>query len=301
MNSVTCQASSERHRSLTPREVRAAAFSGRPLRRWGTHATAATRAGRAHRARAPRQPTPASWATGALRPAASAALMPSAVEYTLVMRPMRSGNSRLTMPGKSTLPTAIAAPRSAVPRKSAASAPAERTRIPAASASRLASSARSTPNTRASRGAIGESTPNVRSGSVVSRPATPLDTLVSARISPIRGATEVSAGRRFAARSTSPETSNTHRKPEGPRWSARSAVSVAGTFFVMQTGYTAARVRALPTLPKGDDRVGDDRPRLALLPLYAVNRLLLPHGRVWRGQVDTGRELEPEVCFAVDE
>src|SRR5215212_9494754 len=123
MNSVTCQASSERHRSLTPREVRAAAFSGRPLRRWGTHATAATRAGRAHRARAPRQPTPASWATGALRPAASAALMPSAVEYTLVMRPMRSGNSRLTMPGKSTLPTAIAAPKSAVPRKSAASAP----------------------------------------------------------------------------------------------------------------------------------------------------------------------------------
>src|SRR5918995_1231043 len=280
MKSVTCQASGERHRPPTPPGVRTGAFSDLLLWSCGTHATAATKAGRAQRAREPRQPT--SCATGTLTPAASAALMPRAVEYTLVMSPMRAGNSRFTIPGRSTLPTAIAAPSSAVPRKSIITVPAERNRIPAASASRLTSSANSMPNARASRGAPGESKPNARSGSVVSRPATPLDTPVLSRISPIRGATEVSAGRRLAARSKSAATSSTPRRCEGPR---RSAVSLAETF-VMQTGYTAARARI---------------PRRALPSLYTVHRLPLLRRRVGRRQVNPWRELEPEIRLAIDE
>jgi hypothetical protein len=54
--------------------------------------------------------------------------------------------------------------------------------IPAASTSRLANSMRSIPNRRATHGTIGDSTPNARSGSIVSRPATPLDMPVSVRI-----------------------------------------------------------------------------------------------------------------------
>src|ERR687889_624508 len=207
MNSVTCQARGERHRSLTTGEFRADGSAGRSLRlSWGSQATLARMAGRAHTARAPRQPTLASWARGTLTPAASAALIPREVEYKLVMGPACSGNSRLMRPGKSTLPIAIAAPSMAVPRKSATTDPVQRTRMPAARTSRLASSARSMPKRRATRGAIGESRPNARSGSVVRSPATPLEMPVSARIWPIKGATPVSEGRRLAARSTIPST-----------------------------------------------------------------------------------------------
>src|SRR5215212_9617420 len=217
MNSVTCQARDERHRSLTPGEPRADRSAGRSLRpSCGSQATAAMRAGRAHTAKAPRQPMPASCAKGTLTPAASAALMPREVEYTLVMRPACSGNSRLTRPGKSTLATAIAAPRMAVPKKSAAPAPAQRNSMPATRTRKLASSARSMPNRRATRGAIGESRPKAKSGSVVRSPATPLDMPVSARIWPIKGATPVSAGRRLAARSTIPNTKRKLRRRERP-------------------------------------------------------------------------------------
>src|SRR5919107_3652292 len=106
MNSVTCQARGERHKLLTLCELREDAPPGRSLRRsWGIQATAARKAGRAHKARDPRQPMTVRPIMGALTPAASAALMPNAVEYTLVMRLACSGNSRLTREGKSTLPT----------------------------------------------------------------------------------------------------------------------------------------------------------------------------------------------------
>src|SRR5215203_7376194 len=182
MNSVTCQASSELHKPVTPREVPVDALAGLTPRVWGNHATAATRARSAHKAKDPRQPMPACSATGKLAPAAIAALRANAVEYVLVMRPVRSGNSRFTRLGKSTLPTAIAAPRTAVPKNSAATAPAERSRMPAASTSRLASNTRSIPNRRANRGAIGDSTANAKSGNPVSRPATPLDIPVDVEI-----------------------------------------------------------------------------------------------------------------------
>src|SRR5918994_6397496 len=169
---------------------------------WGSQATPARRAGRTHTAKAPRQPT--SCARGTLTPAASAALMPSDVVYTLVMRPACSGNSRLTRLGKSTLATAIAAPRTTVPKNRAATDPAQRSRMPATRTSRPASSTRSMPNRRATRGATGESRPKARSDNVVRSPASPLDMPVSARIWPIKGATPVSAGRRLAANSTIP-------------------------------------------------------------------------------------------------
>src|SRR3712207_5530868 len=217
MNSVTCQARGERHRSLTPGELRADGSAGISLRpSWGSQATPARRAGTAHTARAPRQPIPATCARGTLTPAANAALMPSEVEYTLVMMPARPGNSRLTRLGKSTLATAIADPRTTVPKNRAATASAQRNRIPAARTSRLASSTRSMPNRRATRGAIGESRPKARSGNVVRSPATPLDIPVSARIWPIKGATPVSAGRRLAASSTIPNIRRRLRRRERP-------------------------------------------------------------------------------------
>src|SRR5829696_5348933 len=215
MNSVTCHASGERHKEI-PRGSRSDAFASPPPRTRGSHATAARTAGTANSARERRQPRPVCCEIGKLAPAASAAATPIAVEYTLVARPARSGNSRLTRPGKSTLPTAMAAPKTAVPTKSNATGPAERTRMPAARTSRLASKARSMPIRRASRGAPGESNPNASRGSAVSRPATPLDTPVSARTSPIKGGNAVSAGRRFAAKSKIPTTSNTPRTREGP-------------------------------------------------------------------------------------
>src|SRR5919107_176369 len=134
MNSVTCQASTELHNPVTPREVPVDAFAGSALRIWGNHATAATRARRAHKAKDPRQPMSTWYAIGKLAPAAIAALTANAVVYVLVMRPVRSGNSRFTRLGKSTLPTAIAAPRMAVPKNSAATAPAERRTTPPARA-----------------------------------------------------------------------------------------------------------------------------------------------------------------------
>src|SRR5918994_3029005 len=217
MNSVTCQASGERARSLILGEFGPDERVGRSLRpSWGNHATQARRAGRAHTARAPRQPMPSSFVRGTLTPAASAALMPREVEYMLVIRPARSGNSRLTRPGKSTLPNAIAAPRIAVPRNSVATVPSHRNRMPAARTSRLASSTPSRPNRRATRGATGESRANANSGSVVRRPAAPLEMPVSARIWPIKGATLVSAGRRLAARSRIPNTKRKVRKRGRP-------------------------------------------------------------------------------------
>src|SRR5919112_1265679 len=143
----------------------------------------------------------------------------------LVIRPARSGNSRLTRLGKSTLPSAIAAPSTAVPENSAATAPAERRRMPAASTSMLASSTRSMPKRPANRGAMGERTPIAKSGRAVSSPATPWDMPASAWIWPINGATPVSAGRRLAARSTNPKTSSTPRTRKRRRWSGRSGTS----------------------------------------------------------------------------
>jgi hypothetical protein len=186
-------------------------------------------AGTAHTARAPRQPMPSSFVRGTLTPAANAALIPREVEYTLVIRPARSGNSRLTRPGKSTLPNAIAAPRIAVPRNSAVIVPTHRNRMPPARTSRLASNTPSRPNRRATRGATGESRAKAKSGSVVRRPAAPLEMPVSARMWPIKGATPVSAGRRLAARSRIP---NTRRKL---RRRGRSGAAVAEDFLPLAT------------------------------------------------------------------
>src|SRR5215207_7143910 len=84
MNSVTCQASTELHKPVTPREVPVDAFMASVLRIWGNHATAATSARRAHKANDPRQPMPAWYVIGKLAPAAIAALAANAVEYVLL-------------------------------------------------------------------------------------------------------------------------------------------------------------------------------------------------------------------------
>src|SRR3712207_4245143 len=160
MNAVTCQASGERQRLATADSRACPEDSGsRPsLRSRGAQATAARRAGAAQSARGACQPDPSRPVRGTLAPAATAALVPKATEYAPVTAPARSGKSRLTRPGRSTLPTAIAAPRTAVPANSdAAPEPAERSRMPPQSTSMLPRSALSAPNRRARRGAAGES------------------------------------------------------------------------------------------------------------------------------------------------
>ena len=64
----------------------------------------------------------------------------------------------------------------------------------------------------------------------MSRPASPLDMPVSARIWLTKGATLVSATRKLAARSTIPNTRSTRQTRERLRW---PGAAVAGAFFVM--------------------------------------------------------------------
>jgi hypothetical protein len=110
-------------------------------------------------------------ATGKLAPAAIAALAANAAVYVLVMRPTRSGNSRLTKPGKSTLLIAIPAPKTVVPRNIAVNGPAERSRMPAANTSILTSSTHSKPPGQQRRD--GREHPIAKSDSATSRPTPP--------------------------------------------------------------------------------------------------------------------------------
>jgi hypothetical protein len=104
--------------------------------------------------------------------------------------------------GSSTLPIAIAEPRSTVPAKSAASGPLERTRKPTIRRVIAVSSARSMPSRRASGGASGAIRPKQSTGRAVRIPAAVAESCSSDWICESSGATPTTAGRRFAAIST---------------------------------------------------------------------------------------------------
>src|SRR6266498_420852 len=215
MNTVTCHASPDRHRLApvlaerggpsAPGPPPAGVAPAAPDLGWdrrrasGTQTSAATAAGAAQQASEPRQPRPARSATGTATATATVAITPMAPLYSPVIHPVRSGKSRFTRPGSSTLPAALANPSRVVPPNSAATGPLERSRMPATSTTMLASSVRSMPKRRPSRGANDDSAPNASSGRVVIRPASPWEMPVSPRISPTSGPTEVIAARRLPA------------------------------------------------------------------------------------------------------
>src|SRR5699024_9661368 len=85
----------------------------------GIHSRAASTAGIAQTPNAQRQDPPTTDITGTVSPEATAAPRNSAVEYRPIIRPARCEKSLLIAVGSSTLPTAIAAPTSTVPERSA--------------------------------------------------------------------------------------------------------------------------------------------------------------------------------------
>src|SRR6266536_3201054 len=166
MNRVTCQASADLQRprtapAPTPPAAGASAAAvggGRPRSRAGaTHTSAPTAAGAAQQASEPRQPRPNRSASGTASPTATAAEAPIAAVYSPVIAPVRSGKSRFTRLGTSTLPAVIASPSRAVPPSSVTTGPLERSRMPPLSTTRLASSVRSVPKRRAGSRPAGES------------------------------------------------------------------------------------------------------------------------------------------------
>src|SRR6266536_1135067 len=225
MNRVTCQASADLQRPRTapaptpPAAGASAAAVGGGRPRWGagaTHTSAPTAADAAQQASEPRQPRANRSAGGTASPTATAAEAPIAAVYSPVIAPVRSGKSRFTRLGTSTLPAVIASPSRAVPPSSVTTGPLERSRMPPLSTTRLASSVRSVPKRRASLGTTGESTPKASSGRVVTRPASPLEIPVSPRIAPVSGPTDVIAARRFKASRRIPAASSPAR---GRVWS----------------------------------------------------------------------------------
>ncbi len=148
-------------------------------------------------------------------PAARAPPAESDIEYSPVISPVRCAKSRLIRAGSSTLPVAIAAPASTVPTNRAGTASRVRTAIPAHSTTSAMSRARSMPTRRASRGAMGASRPKHSTGSAVSTPAVVAESPTLARISASSGDTATTAGRRFAAISTTPTPTQPMRAAAG--------------------------------------------------------------------------------------
>jgi len=147
-----------------------------------------------------------------------------------VTSPMRSGWSRLTNTGSTTLINATATPSPAVPTHNAAAPPgAERTKIATASRVRDPPSTRSTPNRRAIAGATGESAANATRGTLISADAVELLSPRSARTSPSTGPTAVMPARRFAPISSTPTSASPARLTPSPVPLRRSPSSLVLT------------------------------------------------------------------------
>src|SRR5699024_9068285 len=135
--------------------------------------------------------------TGTVSPEASAAPRNSAVEYRPIISPARWEKSLLIAVGSSTLPTAMAAPTSTVPAKSASRLGCSRRPMPAARTIIRIPSTRCMPNLRVSAGARNANAPKAKTGIVVSRLPTAALRPVSPRMSPSTGPTEATPMRRF--------------------------------------------------------------------------------------------------------
>jgi hypothetical protein len=145
-------------------------------------------------------------------PADSAAKPISDTVYRDIAVPVRCEKSRRTSTGSSTLPVAIAAPASAVPRNSRPTPGMSRSSMPASRTNIAPASAVRTPSRRASTGASGASRPKQSTGSVVSAPAHPDDRPVSDWMRLSTGPIAAAAGRRLIAISTTPAASRAERK-----------------------------------------------------------------------------------------
>ncbi len=139
------------------------------------------------------------------------------IVYTPVMRPVRSGKSRLITAGTSTLASAIEAPITSVPRKSIVSGGASRIRIPIVSPTIVSQITRSIPNRRASFGATAARAPKQITGSVVSKPASVVERPVSSRIASSNGPTATIEARRLKAATAMPIASAGRSNRDGLR------------------------------------------------------------------------------------
>ena len=171
---------------------------------------------------------------GTVSAAAAAAPPESVIEYSPVIRPDRCAKSRLISDGRTTLQTPMAAPTRADPANSATGAGCSRIRIAATRSTRAPKTVRSIPNRAAHRGATGAASPKTSTGRVVSRPVTELLHPVDALISSTSGATDTTAGRRFAATIMMPIAATTAAVPTGFETASGSsdAVSAAGGLHV---------------------------------------------------------------------
>ena len=210
MKRATAHAMRERPRSLSDASTLPRGCTGARRLSCGAHTTSPRTARAAHAPSDPRHPSapPAATASGTLAPAASVAPSPIADEYRLVIGPTRSGKSRLTREGSSTLPSAMPTPSTAVPPNSSAVPGTDRTSTPTAISASASPSAPSTPSRRVATGVSAETRPNASSGSVVSSPSAVFERPVASRIAATSGPTAASAGRRFRATSAIPATSS---------------------------------------------------------------------------------------------
>ncbi len=232
MNSATATADRSRSSRTCGAPV-AAGDATAPRRSCGDQATRASTAGRAQTASAGRQSSSSRVATGTVSPEASAAPSDRLMEYMPMTGPVRCARSVFTTAGTVVLPTAIAAPASTVPAKSARVEWCSRSRTPAARSTSEAPSSRCTPSRPASDGTTNANPPKHSTGIAVSTPAPVEPSPVSAWISDSTGPTEATAGRRLSPMSRRPATSSGVRltgRPYARRRAGRQrrSVSVSG-------------------------------------------------------------------------
>ncbi|GAA2915738.1 hypothetical protein GCM10020221_09420 [Streptomyces thioluteus] len=161
----------------------------------GAQTASATSAGTLHRARPPAHDSDSASRSGTVVAAATAPPPTSMVVCRPDISPTRRSKSLLINAVMTTLATATAVPARNDPANSGNVAGTSRTAVPHSSTARTATSVRSMPQRRASRGASGAKTPKQISGSVESAPAPPLDRPVACRMSSRRGETATMAGR----------------------------------------------------------------------------------------------------------
>ena len=174
--------------------------------------SAATAAVTAHSISPSRQPPPSARPIGTVSTDELVRPTARAVEYAVVITPIRVGKCRLTSEGSTTLAVAMPARAS---RERPRNTTTESTRVRAASPTTTASSAASVsrcgPTARASRAAMLPKTANATTGSEVSTPASAPDMSRSRRRSPSTGPMLTAAGRRLKARTTMPTSTSTRR------------------------------------------------------------------------------------------
>lgn len=170
----------------------------------GSQTSSARTAGTAQNASAPRHDPSSTVMSGTVKAAAAAAPTNSAVEYSPIIRPIRCAKSCLITAGMQTFATAIPAPTSTVPPKSATGKSRRRVPMPTATTTIVSASSRCSPIRRVSVGVRKAKAPKANTGIVVSRPAAAEGMPRSRSIARSTGPTEATPIRRFSAINSSP-------------------------------------------------------------------------------------------------